>query len=95
MGGRHDVITEQRAWIAERKVALANAVPPSMVDGLRHMLAVSIAAGLSVNDAYASVTAAMRALQAPHRPHKKAWLALESGCLWLERERNRVPGGSQ
>jgi hypothetical protein len=95
MSGRHHVPEAQRQFVKERAEALADAVPPDMVDGLRHMLAVSMAAGLSVDDAYASVTAAMRALQAPHRPHKKAWLALESGCLWLERERNRVPGGAR
>lgn len=88
MGGKQYVSKEQRAWIDERKEALAEAVPPNMVEGLRHMLAVSVAAGLSEADAYASVTEALRALQAPHRPHEKAWLMLESGCLWLERERN-------
>lgn len=79
----------QRAFVRDRAAALAAAVPPNMVAGLRHMLAMSLAAGLSMDDAYSSVTEALRALQAPHRPHDKAWLVLEAGCLWLERERNK------
>ena len=90
MSGRHHVSKAQRAWLSERREALADAVPENMVSGLRHMLAVSMAAGLSEAAAYASVPEAMRALQAPHRPHERAWLALEAGCLWLERERGRA-----
>ena len=89
MTGRHHVSRAQRQFLKERAEALADAVPPNMVDGLRHMLAVSIAAGLSTADAYDSVTKALRAMQAPHKPHAKAWLVLEAGCLWLERERKK------
>lgn len=89
MTGRHHVTEAQRQWVEERSEALADAVPPNMVEGLRHMLSVSMAAGLSTEDAYASVTEALRALQKRHRPNAKAWLVLESGCLWLERERKK------
>lgn len=89
MTGRHHVPAKQRQWVEERADALADAVPPNMVEGLRHMLAVSMAAGLSTDDAYASVTEALRAFQRRIRPHSKQWLALESGCLWLERERKK------
>lgn len=87
MSGRHAASPEQRLFIKERAEALANAVPPNMVEGLRLILETSKASGLSAEDAYASVTQALRALQSPHRLHDKAWLALEAGCLWLERER--------
>jgi uncharacterized protein len=89
MTGRHRVTDAQRQWLDERSEALADAVPPNMVEGLRYMLQVSKDAGLSNDDAYASVTEAMRAMQAPHKLQSKAWLVLESGCLWLERERKR------
>jgi hypothetical protein len=89
MSGRHRLSREQRAFISSRADDLVDAVPQNMVDGLRHMLGVSRDAGLSTHDAYASVTKALRALQAPHRPHEKAWLVLESGCLWLDRERRK------
>jgi hypothetical protein len=90
MSGRHHVTEEQRQFVKERAEALANAVPPNMVEGLRYMLKVSADSGLSTEDAYASVTEALRALQAPHRPHDKAWLVLEAGCIWLERERKKA-----
>lgn len=89
MTGRHHVTKEQRQWLEERSEALADAVPPNMVEGLRYMLQVSKEAGLSAEDAYASVTEALRALQRRHPPQAKAWLVLESGCLWLERERKK------
>lgn len=89
MSGRHHVSARQRAFVMGRAEALADAVPPNMVAGLRHMLEMSLAAGLSLDDAYSSVTEALRALQAPHRPKEKAWLVLEAGCLWLQRERNK------
>lgn len=90
MTGRHYVNPAQRQFLDERSEEIADAVPPNMVEGLRYMLSVSKEAGLSTEDAYASVTQALRALQAPHRPHEKAWLTLEAGCLWLERERGRA-----
>ena len=90
MSSRHHVGKAQREYVKANADALAEAVPPNMVSGLRHMLAVSTAAGLSEADAYASVTEALRALQAPHRPHEKAWFVLEAGCIWLERERGRA-----
>lgn len=89
MTGHHHVSAKQRQFIKERAEDLANAVPPNMVEGLRYMLKVSADAGLSKEDAYASVTKALRALRAPHKPHSKPWLVLESGCLWLERERRK------
>jgi hypothetical protein len=89
MSGRHHVPEAQRLFLEERSEDLANAVPPNMVDGLRHTLAVSMATGLSPEDAYASVTEALRALQRRHKPQAKAWLVLEAGCIWLERERKR------
>jgi hypothetical protein len=89
MTGRHHVTEKQRQFLKEHAEALADAVPPNMVEGLKYMLSVSKVAGLSTEDAYLSVTEAMRAMQAPHRPHSKPWLVLESGCLWLERERKK------
>lgn len=90
MKGRHHVTQAQRQFIKERTEALANAVPPNMVEGLRHMLANSVAAGMSEEDAYASAAEALRAFQSRLPPHGKAWRALESGCIWLERERGRA-----
>jgi len=89
MTSRHHVSDRQRQFVKERAEELANAVPENMVEGLRHMLSISEMSGLSKDDAYSSVTEAIRALQAPHRPHEKAWLVLEAGCLWLERERKK------
>jgi hypothetical protein len=87
--GRHHVSAAQRQWVEERSEALADAVPPNMVEGLRTMLGVALASGFSTDDAYASVTEAMRAFQRRIKPHSKQWLVLESGCLWLERERKK------
>lgn len=89
MSGRHHVSTEQRLFVEERTEALANAVPPNMVEGLRYMLKTSREAGFSPADAYASVTEALRAFQRRIKPQSKQWLVLESGCIWLERERKR------
>lgn len=89
MTGRHHISSKQRQWLKDRSDALADAVPPNMVESLRHMLSVSMATGLSTGDAYASGTEALRAFQKRHRPHSKPWLVLESGCLWLERERRK------
>jgi hypothetical protein len=84
---RHHVLGAQCQFLKERAEDLANAVPPNMVEGLRYMLQVSKEAGLSKADAYESVTKALRAFQKRHKPRAKAWLVLEAGCLWLERER--------
>lgn len=89
MGGKHHVSKEHLACLSEHREALANAVPPNMVEEMRHMLASSVAAGMSEEDAYASAAEALRAFQSRLPPHGKAWRALESGCLWLERERAR------
>lgn len=89
MSGRHRISEVQRQWVEEHAENLADAVPPNMVEGLRYMLETSKRAGLSSEESYASVTEALRAFQKRHKPHAKAWIVLEAGCLWLERERKR------
>lgn len=90
MSGRHHVGKAQREYVKTKSAALADAVPENMVSGLRHVLAVSMAAGLSEAAAYASATEALRAFQSRLPPHRKAGFALEAGCIWLERERGRA-----
>lgn len=89
MTGRHHVTKAQRQWLEARTEALADAVPPNMVEGLRYMIQASKDAGFSEDESYDSATDALRAFQRRLQPHSKQWLVLESGCLWLERDRKR------
>lgn len=90
MSGRHHTPPSVRRHLEEKCEELIAAVPPNMVDGLRHMLSLALGRGLSHDAACDSALEALRARQKVLRPTEKAWFVLEAGCMWIQRERGHA-----